>query len=82
MEGVTARPSGDDWLAGDERFRSVRERPGTGTRRPGRPARALTEQLHSTDEALRRWAAAGLQLLDSHDARQILYQARAHGLIR
>jgi HEAT repeats len=41
----------------------------------------LVQQLHSQDEALRDWAARGLQLLDTREARQALYQARANGEI-
>lgn len=41
----------------------------------------LTAQLHGPDEALRHWAVAGLRLLDSHEARQALYRARANGQV-
>ncbi|TDE00166.1 HEAT repeat domain-containing protein [Jiangella asiatica] len=42
----------------------------------------LVEQLQGDDEALRGWAARGLELLDSKPAREQLWQARANGLIR
>jgi hypothetical protein len=41
----------------------------------------LTEQLNSDDEALRSWAARGLEQLDTRPARYELWKARANGLI-
>ena len=41
----------------------------------------LIEQLHSDDESLRSWAAKGLEQLDTRQARQVLWKARANGLI-
>jgi hypothetical protein len=41
----------------------------------------LTEQLHSSDETLRGWVVTGLQLLDSHAARQALCRTRANDRI-
>jgi hypothetical protein len=41
----------------------------------------LIEQLSSSDEALRGWAVAGLQLLGGREARQALHRARAMGQI-
>jgi HEAT repeat protein len=41
----------------------------------------LVEQLNGADEALRSWAARGLEHLDTRPARRHLYQARANGLI-
>src|SRR5437660_12856159 len=50
-----------------------------GHARSARALPLLTAQLHGSDEALRDWAVAGLRLLDSHEARQVLYQGRANG---
>jgi hypothetical protein len=50
-----------------------------GHARSPRALPVLTEQLASSDEALRDWAAAGLRLLDSREARRTLYQARLNG---
>ncbi len=52
-----------------------------GYARSARALPVLTEQLRSPDEALRGWAVAGLQLLNSPEARQALYQDRAGGRI-
>lgn len=41
----------------------------------------LVEQLHSDDESLRDWALRGLELLDTKEAREQLWRARANGLI-
>ncbi|SRR5712691_6516955 len=41
----------------------------------------LTANLYQGDEALRSWAVSGLRLLGTPEARTILYQARANGLI-
>ena len=41
----------------------------------------LTEQVASTDESLRYWAVCGLEKLDTREARQVLYRARANGWI-
>lgn len=41
----------------------------------------LVEQLGSDDESLRAWAVTGLQKLDTRQARQELWRARANGLI-
>jgi HEAT repeat protein len=41
----------------------------------------LAEQLHSPDQSLRSWAVRGLKDLDSDEARQALYRARASGEI-
>ncbi|MEU7655856.1 HEAT repeat domain-containing protein [Micromonospora taraxaci] len=41
----------------------------------------LTEQLHDGDESLRYWAAKGLEKLDTRQARQELWKARANGLV-
>lgn len=37
----------------------------------------LAGQLQGPDEALRSWAVTGLQRLDTRQARQVLYEARA-----
>ncbi|MCY9783316.1 HEAT repeat domain-containing protein [Nocardiopsis sp. EMB25] len=41
----------------------------------------LSAQLNSQDESLRTWAAVGLEKLDTHQARSLLWQARANGVI-
>lgn len=41
----------------------------------------LVEQVHSDDESLRDWALRGLELLDTKEAREQLWRARANGLI-
>jgi len=41
----------------------------------------FVEHLHSTDESLRSWSVHGLRLLDTPQARQALYEARANGQI-
>ena len=41
----------------------------------------LAAQLHSPDEAFRRWAVTGLENLGTKSARQALYQARSNGEI-
>jgi hypothetical protein len=41
----------------------------------------LVEQLHSDDESFRSWAVRGLQRLDTKEAREQLWRARANGLI-
>jgi hypothetical protein len=41
----------------------------------------LTDQLHGEDEALRFWAARGLERLDTGPARYELWKARANGTI-
>jgi HEAT repeat protein len=41
----------------------------------------LVEQLNGDDEALRSWAARGLEHLGTKPARRHLYQARANRLI-
>jgi hypothetical protein len=52
-----------------------------GHARSPRALPLLAEQLGSSDDALRGWAVAGLQLLDSREARQALYRARTNGQI-
>ena len=52
-----------------------------GHARSPRALPLLTEELHSPDVALRDWAVAGLQILDTREARQALYQARANGYV-
>lgn len=46
-----------------------------GHARSPRALPVLTEQLHSTDEALRHWAVTGFELLNTDEARQALHQA-------
>jgi hypothetical protein len=41
----------------------------------------LGEQLTSDDELLRHWAVAGLELLDTREARTLLWRARANGTV-
>jgi hypothetical protein len=41
----------------------------------------LAAQLSSEDESLRGWAAAGLNKLDTPEARTLLWRARANGTI-
>lgn len=41
----------------------------------------LAGQLYGDDESLRFWAIRGLEMLDTREARQELYRARANGLI-
>lgn len=41
----------------------------------------LTEQLRGDDDALRSWAARGLELLGTKPARYELWKARTNGLI-
>lgn len=38
----------------------------------------LGTQLHSSDPALQDWAVKGLTKLDTHEARTLLYKARAN----
>jgi HEAT repeat protein len=52
-----------------------------GAARSARAFPLLAEQLHSADDSLRSWAVRGLKELDSPEARQALYQARANGEI-
>jgi hypothetical protein len=42
----------------------------------------LVEQLRSDDESLRSWAQVGLERLDTKQARQELWRARANGHLR
>jgi hypothetical protein len=41
----------------------------------------LVQQVHSDDESLRSWAVRGLEQLDTKQAREQLWRARANGLI-
>jgi hypothetical protein len=41
----------------------------------------LAAQLSSEDESLRGWAAAGLNKLDTPEARTLLWRARVNGTI-
>jgi hypothetical protein len=41
----------------------------------------LVAQLQSDDESLRFWAIRGVEMLDTREARQELYRARANGWI-
>ncbi|WP_280499062.1 HEAT repeat domain-containing protein [Nocardia farcinica] len=41
----------------------------------------LEAQLHGDDEALRGWAVTGLNKLGTHEARTLLWRARANGTI-
>ena len=41
----------------------------------------LVGQLEGTDEYLQTWAIRGLEMLDTHEARQALHRARANGWI-
>ena len=41
----------------------------------------LNTQLNSPDEPLRGWAAASLEKFDKPQARYLLWQARANGVI-
>lgn len=52
-----------------------------GHTRSPRALPLLIEQLNSPDEALRGWATAGLQLLDTPATRQTLHHARTNSQI-
>lgn len=52
-----------------------------GEARDERALPLLAEQLSSLDESLRDWAVRGLRQLDTHQARQLLYRARANRII-
>lgn len=41
----------------------------------------LRTQLDSDDESLRHWASTGLTKLNTHEARALLWRARANGTI-
>ena len=52
-----------------------------GYARDERALPVLAEQLSSLDESLRDWAVRGLARLDTREARQLLYRARANHTI-
>jgi hypothetical protein len=48
-----------------------------GEARSGRAFDVLAAELQSEDESLRSWAARGLRLLDTAEARRLLWQRRS-----
>jgi hypothetical protein len=52
-----------------------------GTARSPQALPVLAAQLSSDDESLRGWAVAGLEQLDTPEARALLWRARANGTI-